>query len=81
MFLDIHFDVGLTALLVVIPGHWLLLQWMAQTFAYRCPECGELFQLTVLEQFTAVNLGSERNVRCTKYGKRNWMKIVRKGDD
>jgi len=77
-FLDVHFGIGVASVLLVVPGLWLLLRWMARAFAYRCPNCGELFQLTALGQFTAINMGDERNVRCPKCGQRNWTKVLRK---
>jgi uncharacterized Zn-finger protein len=79
--LDIHFNVGPIALLLLIPGVWLLMRWMARAWAYRCPLCGELFQLTALVQVTAINMGDERNVKCPKCGKRNWVKVLRKTRD
>jgi DNA-directed RNA polymerase subunit RPC12/RpoP len=81
IFLDIHFNVGPIALMLLIPGVWLLMRWMARAWAYRCPQCGELFQLTALGQFTAINMGDERNVKCPKCGKRNWVKVLRKSRD
>jgi predicted RNA-binding Zn-ribbon protein involved in translation (DUF1610 family) len=78
VFVDVHFDLGAAALLLIVPGVWLLLQWMARAWAYRCPNCGEVFQLSPLGQFTAVNMGDERNVKCPSCGKRSWMKILRR---
>jgi DNA-directed RNA polymerase subunit RPC12/RpoP len=54
-----------------------LLRWLARAWGYRCPQCNQLFQLTMLGQFTAVNMGDERNVRCPRCGKRSWIKPFR----
>ena len=78
VFLDVRFHAGLVSMLLVIPGVGLVLRWMARAFAYRCPECGELFQLTALGQFTAINMGDERSVRCPRCGKRSWVKALRR---
>jgi DNA-directed RNA polymerase subunit RPC12/RpoP len=77
-FLANWYGAGVASLLLVVPGILLLLRWMARAFAYRCPECGELFQLTMLGQFTAINMGDERSVRCPKCGVRSWVKILRR---
>jgi predicted RNA-binding Zn-ribbon protein involved in translation (DUF1610 family) len=78
VFLDVRFNVGVASILLIIPGLWLLMRWMARAWAYRCPECGEVFQLTALGQFAAINMGDERNVCCPKCGKRSWVKVLRK---
>jgi DNA-directed RNA polymerase subunit RPC12/RpoP len=77
-FLAVQTSIGALALLVVIPGVWLLLRWMSRDWAYRCPHCGEAFQLTILDQFKAFNMGDERNVRCPRCGQRSWVKVLRK---
>jgi DNA-directed RNA polymerase subunit RPC12/RpoP len=69
--------VGLACLAAVL-AVLLLCRWMASAWGYRCPDCNEMFQLTLLAQFTAVNMGDERNVRCPKCGKRHWIKPVRR---
>jgi DNA-directed RNA polymerase subunit RPC12/RpoP len=78
IFLIVRFDVGAWPLLLVIPGVWLLMRWMAHTWAYRCPDCGEVFQLTMLDQLKSINMGDERNVRCPKCGQRSWVRLLRR---
>jgi len=51
---------------------------MSRAFAYRCPECGEVFQLSTLGQFTAINMGDERNVSRPRCRKRSWVKVLRR---
>lgn len=58
----------------------LLLRWMSRAWGYRCPQCGELFQLSMPGQFTAINMGEERSIRCPHCGRRSWMKVLRKVD-
>lgn len=65
-------------LAIVLIAVLLLLRWLARAWGYRCSECGGLFQLTILGQFTALNMGDERSVRCPHCGKRNWAKVLRK---
>jgi DNA-directed RNA polymerase subunit RPC12/RpoP len=78
VFLVVRFGVGPWALLLIIPGVWLLMRWMSRAWAYRCPQCGEVFQLTTLGQLKAINMGDERNVRCPKCGQRSWVRTLRK---
>jgi DNA-directed RNA polymerase subunit RPC12/RpoP len=63
-----------TAVIAVL----VLIRWMARAWGYRCPACKEVFQVSMLGQFTAVNMGAERNVRCPRCGKRSWVKALRK---
>jgi DNA-directed RNA polymerase subunit RPC12/RpoP len=68
-----------TLLLVpLILGVFLLAAWMARAYEYHCPECGEWFQTPILGQFTTLNMGNERRVRCPRCGKRSWVKTFRK---
>lgn len=78
MYLGLRWNAGAAALLLILPAVWLLLRWMAHAWAYRCPNCGEVFQLSELGQFTAINMGERRNVRCPTCGKRDWVKILRR---
>jgi len=77
-FLNWWFHVGAVSALLIVPGVWLLLRWLSRTWAYRCPNCGVLFQLGMLSQFTAINMGDERNVKCPRCRKRSWVKILRR---
>jgi DNA-directed RNA polymerase subunit RPC12/RpoP len=63
---------------ITILAVFLLVRWMAASWGYRCPNCGELFELSFLGQFTAVNMGNERIVRCPRCGKRSPARILRK---
>ena len=65
------FAIALIAVLV-------LARWMSRGWSYRCPDCGELFQVSILGQFAAINMGDERSVRCPHCHKRNWVKTLRK---
>jgi len=80
VYADVHSGAGILSLLLILPGVWLLMRWMARAFAYRCPECGEVFQLGMLGQFTAVNMGDRRSVRCPRCGKRSVVKTLKRVD-
>ena len=38
-------------MLVIITGTLLLVDWHTKNFAYRCPSCGEVFEVSPLENF------------------------------
>lgn len=64
-------------LAVVTGGTALLLSWLSRAWGYCCPACGVRFQLSLLGQFTAINMGNERRIRCPRCYKRSWMKMMR----
>ena len=67
-------------LAVVLVAVLFLLRWLSRSFGYRCPECNQMFQLTMLGQFTAINMGSVRSVRCPHCGKRSCVKPLVRAD-
>jgi predicted RNA-binding Zn-ribbon protein involved in translation (DUF1610 family) len=71
--------IGITGFVAIaILSVFLLVRWMAASWGYRCPNCGEVFQIGILGQFTAVNMGGERIVRCPRCGKRDPARTLRK---
>jgi DNA-directed RNA polymerase subunit RPC12/RpoP len=71
--------IGITGFVAIaVLSLFLLVRWMAASWGYRCLNCGEVFQLSMLSQFTAVNIGDERIVRCPRCGKRNPARTLRK---
>jgi hypothetical protein len=68
---------GALALLLVIPGEWLLRGWMSRHCVYNCPHCRDAFQLKISDQFKAF-MGDEHEVRCPNCGLRSRVKTLRK---
>ena len=64
--------------LIIIAGSLaLLVAWHARNFAYLCPGCGEVFEVTALEDFLGPNGGNKKYLKCPKCGKRAWADILR----
>ncbi len=64
-------------LIVIIVSLVLLVAWHAKNFAYLCPGCGEVFEISTLEDFLAPNGVNKKYLRCPKCGKRAWADILR----
>lgn len=73
----------------LLPGRWylwllvsgggiaLLATWHARNFAYRCPACNRIFEVSTLEDFLGPNGVNKKYLRCPKCGKRAWADIMR----
>jgi len=64
-------------LLIVVVGVALLVAWHAKNFAYCCPGCGEVFEISALEDFLGPNGVNKKYLKCPKCGKRAWAEILR----
>ncbi len=64
-------------LLIVVGGMTLIVTWHAKNFAYRCPGCGEIFEVSAMEDFFGPNGVNKKYLRCPKCGKRAWAEILR----
>ncbi len=64
-------------LLVIITGTLLLVIWHTKNFAYICLKCGEVFEISTLENFLGLNGVNKKYLKCPKCGKRGWAKILR----
>jgi hypothetical protein len=64
-------------LLIVVGGMTLIVTWHAKNFAYRCPGCGEIFEVSTMEDFFGPNGVNKKYLRCSKCGKRAWAEILR----
>lgn len=73
----------------LFPGHWylwliiiagilgLLVAWHAKGFAYLCPGCGEVFEVSTLEDIISPNGVNKKYLRCPRCGKKAWADILR----
>ena len=64
-------------LLVIGGGVALLAEWHAKNFAYRCPACGEVFEVSTLEDFLGPDVVNKKYLKCPKCGKRAWTDILK----
>jgi hypothetical protein len=64
-------------LLAIITGTLLLVIWHTRNFAYRCPVCGEVFEISAMENFLGPNGVNKKYLKCPKCGKRGWVEILR----
>ena len=55
----------------------LLVVWHAKNFSYLCPRCGEVFEVSKLEDFISPNGMNKKYLRCPRCGKRAWTEVLR----
>jgi DNA-directed RNA polymerase subunit RPC12/RpoP len=73
----------------LLPDHWylwfmiiagdltLLVAWHAKNFAYLCPGCGKVFEVSTLEDFISPNSVNKKYLRCPRCRRRSWADILR----
>jgi len=73
----------------LLPGYWyfwllivavelaLLVAWHAKNFAYRCPRCGEVFEISTLGDFLGPNGVNKKYLKCPKCRKKAWAEVLR----
>lgn len=64
-------------LLEIITGILLLVIWHTKNFAYLCPKCGMVFEVSALENFLGPNGINRKYLKCPKCGKRSWAEILK----
>ncbi len=63
-------------LLLIIAGILLLVKWHTKNFAYLCPKCGEIFEVSVLENFLSPNGINRKYLKCPRCRRRSWAEIL-----
>ena len=66
-----------TGWLIIITGTLLLVAWHTKNFAYLRPSCGEVFEVSTLENFPEPNGVNKKYLKCPKCGKRDRAEILR----
>ncbi len=61
---------------VILYGTYLYLHWMAKHLAFRCPECGLVFQGSQMTWMLSMNMGTRKHVNCPRCAKPQWVDIV-----
>ena len=71
-------------LILVVGGLFLLVQWHAKNFAYRCPECGHEFEISTFTDFISPQgvskSGSWKYLKCPNCHKRSRAMVIKKTD-
>lgn len=74
---------------ILLPGYWyfwlliitvvlaLLLEQHAKNFAYRCPRCGKVFEISALENFLGPDVANKKYLKCPMCMRRAWADILR----
>jgi uncharacterized C2H2 Zn-finger protein len=74
---------------LLLPGYWyfwlpivvsvlaLLVRWHAKNFAYRCPRCGKVFEVSTFEDFLGPNGVNKKYLKCPICRRRAWAEILR----
>lgn len=63
--------------LIVLAGIIMLIAWHARNFAYLCPRCGKVFEVSTFEDFVGPNGGKKKYVRCPECRRRAWAEILK----
>jgi DNA-directed RNA polymerase subunit RPC12/RpoP len=69
-------------LLLVVGLLWWLVRWHAQTFAYRCANCGRVFTIPVWVDFSSLQGISRQGegrkyLKCPHCHSRTWASLLR----
>jgi DNA-directed RNA polymerase subunit RPC12/RpoP len=89
LLLFIFITVSSVSAIFLLPGYWyfwlltilalliLLLEWHARNFAYRCPRCGKIFEISALEGLLGPNSINKKYLNCPLCRKKAWADILR----
>jgi DNA-directed RNA polymerase subunit RPC12/RpoP len=59
-------------------GLFLLVRWHAHHTAYRCPACGDEFEISVFTDFVSPQVPNKKYLKCPHCGQRNWATVLMK---
>ena len=51
--------------------------WHAKSFAYNCPRCGNIFEISTIEDIFAPKGIGKKYLKCPKCRKRSWAEILK----
>ncbi|MDW7732362.1 MAG: zinc ribbon domain-containing protein [Methanolobus sp.] len=84
----IFFTVITASSFLLLPGHWyiwhsivalgmlIIIAWHTKNFAYRCPNCGKTFDISIITNFLGLNNFDKKYLKCPHCGKRGWAKVL-----
>lgn len=68
--------IGAVAGVLVLVG--LLARWHAAHYAYRCPNCGQHFEIGTATDLISPHMPQTKYLKCPACGKRDWAHAVPK---
>jgi DNA-directed RNA polymerase subunit RPC12/RpoP len=74
----IAWPLGFLLWLVAVPVATLftLVRWHARSTAYRCPVCGNEFEISTLTDFVSPHSFGKQYLKCPRCGNRSWMQVL-----
>jgi predicted RNA-binding Zn-ribbon protein involved in translation (DUF1610 family) len=63
--------------LIVAGSLVLLVVWHTKNFAYLCPGCGQIFEISTIDDLLGPNGVDKKYLKCPKCGKRSWAEILK----
>jgi hypothetical protein len=64
-------------LLMVVATLAMLVEWHAKNFAYRCPRCDKVFEISALEDILGPNGVNKKYLKCPICRRKSWAEILR----
>jgi DNA-directed RNA polymerase subunit RPC12/RpoP len=55
---------------------FLLVRWHARSTAYRCPVCGNEFEISTLTDLASPHAFGKKYLKCPRCGNRRWMQVL-----
>lgn len=66
-------------LAVIVAGAlFFLVKWHARSTAYRCPACGQEFEISILADFISPQVPDKKYLKCPHCGRREWAAVLMK---
>jgi len=63
-------------MMMTIGSIYLILTWHTKNFAYRCPNCNEIFEILFTDNFLGPNNITKKYLKCPKCEKGGWAQIM-----
>jgi hypothetical protein len=64
-------------LLIVVAVPVLFVEWHTKNFAYRCPRCGKVFEISALGALLGPNGVKNKYLKCPLCRRRAWAEILK----
>ncbi len=61
---------------MIVGSTYLIVIWHTKNFAYQCPNCNEIFEIAVTDNFLGPNNITKKYLKCPKCKKWVWAQIM-----